>query len=72
MEGNTDLGRPGYIGPCPPIGRKHYVYTIHALKAKRLGVPKEATAAIVPCHIWNKELGAATLKVTAGSRKADK
>lgn len=28
VEGNTDLGKPGFFEPCPPVGRKHnYVYT---------------------------------------------
>jgi Raf kinase inhibitor-like YbhB/YbcL family protein len=28
IGGNTDLGKPGFFGPCPPTGRKHaYVYT---------------------------------------------
>ena len=39
VEGNTDLGKPGFFGRCPPTGRVHtYVYTVHALKAERLGV----------------------------------
>lgn len=69
-EGNTDLGKPGYFGPCPPVGRKHtYVYTIYALKTEKLDVPSNATAALVSFHIWLNTLGEASFEVTAGPRK---
>jgi phosphatidylethanolamine-binding protein (PEBP) family uncharacterized protein len=32
VDANTDMGKPGYFGPCPPVGRTHnYVFTLHAL-----------------------------------------
>src|SRR4051794_15314379 len=41
IEGNTDLAKPGFFGPCPPVGREHrYVYTVHALKIDKLPVEK--------------------------------
>lgn len=68
-EGNTDLGKPGFFGPCPPVGRTHhYVYTVHALKVDKLPVDKGATAALVGFHLWQNELGKATLTVKAGPR----
>ncbi|MCK9984738.1 MAG: hypothetical protein AzoDbin1_01210 [Azoarcus sp.] len=68
-EGNTDLGKPGYFGPCPPVGRKHtYVYTVHALKTEKLDVPAGATSAIISFYIWQNTLGKASLEVTAGPR----
>lgn len=68
-EGNTDLGKPGYFGPCPPVGRKHtYVYTVYALKTEKLDVPADATAAIISFYIWQNTLGKASLEVTAGPR----
>ncbi|MCB1907157.1 MAG: YbhB/YbcL family Raf kinase inhibitor-like protein [Rhodocyclaceae bacterium] len=69
-EGNTDLGKPGYFGPCPPVGRKHhYVYTIFALKTEQLDVPANATAALTSFYIWLNTLGQVSLEVTAGPRK---
>jgi phosphatidylethanolamine-binding protein (PEBP) family uncharacterized protein len=32
VDANTDMGKPGYFGPCPPVGRVHnYVFTLHFL-----------------------------------------
>jgi Raf kinase inhibitor-like YbhB/YbcL family protein len=68
-EANTDLGKPGYFGPCPPIGRKHtYTFTVHALKTEKLDVPEGATSAIVSFYIWQNSLGEASFEVTAGPR----
>ncbi len=70
VEGNTDLGKPGFFGPCPPTGRVHtYVYTVHALKAERLGVPKGASPAMVGFTLWANRIGEATLEVKAGPRR---
>ena len=69
-EGNTDLGKPGFFGPCPPVGRTHnYVYTVHALKVDRLPVDKGASPALVGFFMWQNTLGKATLGVVAGPRK---
>jgi Raf kinase inhibitor-like YbhB/YbcL family protein len=32
-EGLNDWGRPGYGGPCPPIGRHRYFHKLYALDA---------------------------------------
>src|SRR6188472_400747 len=47
QEGNTDFGKPGYGGPCPPPGHgpHHYIITAFALKVDRIDVPANATAA---------------------------
>ena len=31
LEGKNDWGKTGYGGPCPPIGRHRYVFTLYAL-----------------------------------------
>lgn len=70
-EGNTDLGKPGYFGPCPPVGRKHkYLYTIHALKTEKLDVPADATAAFISFNLWLNTLGKANYELAVGPRKA--
>jgi Raf kinase inhibitor-like YbhB/YbcL family protein len=70
VEGNTDLGKPGFVGPCPPVGRKHhYVYTVHALKVDKLPVDKGASPALVGFMLWQNRIAQATLSVTAGPRK---
>src|SRR4029079_14693556 len=44
VEGNTDMGKPGYIGPCPPPGPKHhYNFMLYPLKVDKLDAPPSAT-----------------------------
>ncbi|MCJ0765101.1 YbhB/YbcL family Raf kinase inhibitor-like protein [Variovorax terrae] len=69
VEGHTDLGKPGYLGPCPPVGRQHtYVYTVHALKVDKLPVDKAATPALVGFLLWQNTLDKTSLSVLAGPR----
>lgn len=71
IEGNTDLGKPGYFGPCPPIGRKHkYTFTVHALDVDTLPVPAGVTAPLTGFFIHQHSLAQATLSVYAGPRAA--
>lgn len=70
VEGNTDLSKPGFFGPCPPVGRRHrYVYTVHALKVEKLPVSPGASPALVGFILWQNTLGTATLQVAGGPRK---
>jgi Raf kinase inhibitor-like YbhB/YbcL family protein len=70
VESMTDAGKPGYFGPCPPVGRKHtYIYTVHALKVENLGVAPTSTPAFVGFNLWGNSLGKASFTVTAGPRK---
>lgn len=70
VESITDAGKPGYFGPCPPVGRKHkYIYTVYALKTEKLGVPVSATPAFVGFNLWGNTLAKAAFFVTAGPRK---
>jgi Raf kinase inhibitor-like YbhB/YbcL family protein len=49
VEGNTDMGKPGYVGPCPPPGspKHHYNFMLYPLKVDKLDVPAGATASYV-------------------------
>lgn len=69
VQGNTDLGKPGFMGPCPPPGRKHrYRWTLHALKVDKLPIETGATAALVGFYLWQNELAKTSLTVIAGPR----
>jgi Raf kinase inhibitor-like YbhB/YbcL family protein len=41
-QGLNDYDRVGYVGPCPPHGTHHYVFTVYALDTK-LGLPPRAS-----------------------------
>ena len=43
-QGLNDWGRPGYGGPCPPIGRHRYFHKLYALDKVLTGLesPTEA------------------------------
>jgi Raf kinase inhibitor-like YbhB/YbcL family protein len=49
VQGNTDMSKPGYLGPCPPPGptKHHYNFMLYPLKVDKLEVSPGATAAIV-------------------------
>ena len=70
VEGNTDLGKPGFFGPCPPVGHKHtFVFTVHALKVDKLAVDKSAGPALVGFFLWQNTIVKTTLDVMAGPRQ---
>ncbi len=68
MQGRTDFGAPGFGGACPPKGDKphRYIFTVHALKAEKIEVPADATAALVGFMINANRLGKATFQATYG------
>lgn len=68
QEGNTDFGKPGYGGPCPPPGHgpHHYVITAFALKVDRIDVPANATAAMVGYNLNANTLAKAKLNAIYG------
>lgn len=69
-EARTDLGVPGYGGPCAPPGETHrYVFTLTALKARTLDVPADTTAARIGYTAHFQTLGTATLTLKFGRTK---
>ena len=49
MQIRTDFGAPGYGGPCPPQGDypHRYLFTVFAVKAEKLDVKPDTSAAVV-------------------------
>lgn len=64
----TDFGAPGFGGACPPVGDKphRYIFTVYALKAAKLDIPADATAAYAGYNIMGNLLGKATFTATYG------
>jgi Raf kinase inhibitor-like YbhB/YbcL family protein len=61
--GNTDFGKPGYGGPCPPEGDKphEYLITIYALKVAKLGLDKNATPPLVGFYLNQNYIAKASI-----------
>jgi len=59
VQGNTDMGKPGYIGPCPPPGspKHHYNFMLFPLKVEKLEIPPGATAAFVGFNVNANVIG---------------
>jgi Raf kinase inhibitor-like YbhB/YbcL family protein len=67
IETRTDFGAPGYGGAAPPPGAPHrYIFTVHALKVKTIGVDREASAALVGFMANMNGLGKAAITTTYG------
>jgi Raf kinase inhibitor-like YbhB/YbcL family protein len=62
VQSRTDFGKPGYGGPCPPVGDKphHYIFTVFALKTDKLPLDADAGAAMVGYYLNQQKLGTAT------------
>ena len=63
LQTRTDIGAPGYIGPCPPEGDHphRYLFTIHAVDVDELPVDADTSAAIVGFQLHFHTLAKATL-----------
>ena len=65
-EARNDGGLPGYLGPCPRLGKgQRTVITVHALKVPSLPVAPDASPALIGYLTRANELGRATLTVRA-------
>jgi len=64
VQGKGDIGRPGYLGACPPPGTgvHHYTFTLYALKVDKLDLNPEAASSAYVGYALN---GNAIAKATA-------
>lgn len=71
VQGRTDFGTAAWGGACPPPGDKphRYIFTVYALKAERLDVPADATAAMTGYMIHANAIGKATFTARYGRTK---
>jgi Raf kinase inhibitor-like YbhB/YbcL family protein len=67
-EGRSDYGPNRFGGACPPAGDPphRYVFTIYALKVRKLDVPDDATAAMVGFNINANKIAEASFSATYG------
>lgn len=67
-----DYGVAAWGGTCPPQGDKphRYIFTVHALKAEKLELPADATAALAGYMINANSLGKASFTARYGRAKA--
>jgi len=65
-QGRNDYGERKFGGACPPSGDRphHYIFTVYALKVGKLGVPDDASAALIGYNILGNRLGLAKLTTT--------
>jgi Raf kinase inhibitor-like YbhB/YbcL family protein len=57
LEVNTDFGKPGYGGPCPPSGSHRYYFYLYALDTPldlEVTATKEEVEAAMEGHILEK------------------
>ncbi len=68
VQTNTDFGKAGFGGPCPPLGDKphRYVFTLYALKVDKLGADPASTAAMVGFMLNANKLDRASFTVYYG------
>ncbi len=63
LQTRTDFGAPGYGGPCPPEGDHphRYLFTVFAVKADKLDVKADTSAAVVGFNLHFNTLAKAEL-----------
>ena len=63
LQTRTDFGTPGYGGPCPPPGDHphRYLFTVFAVKADKLDVKPDTSAAVVGFNLHFNTLAKAQI-----------
>jgi Raf kinase inhibitor-like YbhB/YbcL family protein len=63
LQTRTDFGAPGYGGPCPPEGDHphRYLFTVFAVKADKLDVKPDTSAAVVGFNLHFNTLAKAAI-----------
>ena len=66
VQGKADLGRAGYLGPCPDQGSgvHHYVFTLYALKSAEAETEHDASPGMILADVMRESLGKATVTYT--------
>lgn len=66
VQGKADLGRAGYLGPCPDQGSgvHHYVFTLYALKSAEAETEHGASPGMILADVMRESLGKATVTYT--------
>jgi Raf kinase inhibitor-like YbhB/YbcL family protein len=62
-QARTDYGTKAFGGACPPAGDKphRYIFTVYALKTPKLGVPEDASPALIGFMLRDQVLARATI-----------
>lgn len=70
VQSRTDYGKPGWGGPCPPVGDKphRYIFTVHALKVDKIDLDENAPAAMVGYMLNANSLGKASFTAKYGRK----
>lgn len=70
VQSQTDFGKPGFGGPCPPKGDKphRYIFTVHALKTDKLDLDDKAMPALVGFMLNANRLEKASFTATYGRK----
>jgi Raf kinase inhibitor-like YbhB/YbcL family protein len=73
-QNRIDYGFAAWGGPCPPEGDKphRYVFTVYALKADKLDLPADATAAVAGFMTNANAIGKASFTARYGRGKPKK
>lgn len=68
LQGVNDFGKPGYGGPCPPLGDKphRYVFTVFALAVDSLPFDSRTPDRTVGRYLDANALGKASFTATYG------